>query len=100
MDTHTAVAFSVAEKSAVSGVKVVLSTASPFKFASSVCDALGIDTSGAGEFEVLDMLSAETGCEIPEPLRELKDKKIIHELTADRSDIKKAVVSLLYRQNK
>ena len=100
MDTHTAVAFSVAEKSAVSGVKVVLSTASPFKFASSVCDALGIDTSGAGEFEVLDMLSAETGCEIPQPLRELKDKKIIHELTADRRDIKKAVVALLYGQNK
>lgn len=100
MDTHTAVAFSVAEKSAVSGVKVVLSTASPFKFASSVCEALGIEVSGTGGFEVLDILSAKTGCEIPQPLKELRGKKIIHDLTADRSEIKSAVVSLLYGQNK
>ena len=49
-DTHTAVAFHVAEQQKREGVPmVVLSTASPFKFPRSVLEALG-DTAPAERF--------------------------------------------------
>ena len=59
LDTHTAVAYGVLEDyRATSGddtLTVVLSTASPFKFADSVLDALGCPVDGSG-FELIDRI--------------------------------------------
>ncbi|MBO4368395.1 MAG: threonine synthase [Clostridia bacterium] len=64
MDPHTAVGMYAARRFAVPGRPMVLvSTASPFKFAESVLRALG-----AGEaegFEALDKLSSLTGLAVP-----------------------------------
>lgn len=98
MDTHSSVAYSAAEEIHLPGKTIVLSTASPFKFAPSVCEALGLDISGLSEFEILDLLSSKTGVEIPGPLRELEGKEVIHNLMAERSDIKEVVTALLKRQ--
>ena len=74
VDPHTAVGLSAAEQYiAATGdttKMVVDSTASPYKFASSVCRAL---TGGApeDEFEALTLLSETTGTEIPAPLASL-----------------------------
>ncbi len=80
-DTHTAVAFDVYEQyKAKTGDKtksVIVSTASPFKFATSVLNALGTDFPEDGdEFEAVDALSSATGCEAPESLRTLRDKPV------------------------
>ena len=55
-------------------VTVVVSTASPFKFCSSVLDALGVKEHAAGT-EILDQLSQLTGVEVPQPLARLKNKQ-------------------------
>ena len=78
IDPHTAVAFDVLEQyrkeSGDETPTVVVSTASPFKFCSSVLDALGVQEHAAGT-EILDQLSQFTGVEVPQPLARLKNKQ-------------------------
>ncbi len=77
MDTHTAVAGKVIEKYRTktkdNTVTIVASTASPYKFNSSVLKALGEDVNGKDEFEQLKMLNEKSGLEIPESLSLLKE---------------------------
>lgn len=77
-DTHTAVAFKVAEKyRRVTGSKspmVVLSTASPFKFPRDVLSALGSEAP-VNDFEAMEKLQRETGVAAPSSLTNLKGKK-------------------------
>ena len=84
MDTHTAVAWKVAEayeKQANDGVPtIVLSTASPFKFADSVLKALG-DEGVVSEMESLSLmaqLSERTGWPVPSGLAGMKTKPVLH----------------------
>ena len=58
-------------------VSVVLSTASPFKFAGSVYEALYGKTN-VDEFALMEDLSQKTRVKIPENLKEIKNKKIRH----------------------
>jgi threonine synthase len=78
-DTHTACALHVLEEyRAATGDStrtVVVSTASPYKFAASVLAALDMPTS-ADEFAALDALEAHTGVRCPEPLRGLRAKPV------------------------
>lgn len=76
MDTHTAVAWSVMQNLRGSGKMVVLSTASPYKFAPSVCDALGV--AYISEEDAMEKLYQKTGKEIPKPLSDVLDKEIVH----------------------
>jgi len=78
-DTHTAVALHVLEEyRAQTGDptrSVVVSTASPFKFAGSVLGALG-ESVPADEFAALEALEAATGVPCPAPLRGLREKPV------------------------
>lgn len=78
IDPHTAVAFHVLEEyrteSGDDTPTVVVSTASPFKFADSVLTALGVKGHKPG-VEVLDQLSQYTGVPVPMPLARLKNKQ-------------------------
>ena len=81
-DTHSAVGFAVLDKyrrsSSFSGNPcVVLSTASPFKFPSTVLQAIGgkpLDD----EFETAAALSDFTGEKVPENIARLKEKPVLH----------------------
>ncbi len=78
MDTHTAVAWNVAEKLGVCQNKtVVLSTASPYKFSASVLRALGTETS-ENEFETLETLRKLTGAPVPASLARLAEAENLH----------------------
>ena len=73
-DTHTAVAFHVAEQQKREGVlMVVLSTASPFKFPRSVLEALG-HTAPQNDFEAMQELEAVTHHDAPASLAALRQK--------------------------
>ncbi len=87
IDPHTACGYKVAEETAAaSGRKtVILSTASPFKFAKDVYESVfGAleDAAGAGSepdgFAYMDALTAKTGEKAPEALASLKTKEIRH----------------------
>ena len=93
-DTHTGVALNVTDAyKAATGDKtptVVLSTASPFKFSNSVYSALfGADAAAKlhDEYAVMEDLSARTGCAIPAPLAELKNKPIRHNTVCAKNEM-------------
>ncbi|MBQ4351365.1 MAG: threonine synthase [Clostridia bacterium] len=73
LDPHTAVGLGCVKKYRAAtgdGTPVILaSTASPFKFAPAVAEAIGMDNPADGNvFDLLRRLSGETGWEIPAPL--------------------------------
>ncbi|MBO5356790.1 MAG: threonine synthase [Clostridia bacterium] len=89
MDTHTAVAWSVYEKWAKetgnTDVSVVLSTASPYKFSSSVMNALGKEYDS--EFDAVNKLNAYTGAKIPASLVDIENKPIVHNVTVEKDEM-------------
>ena len=89
-DPHTAVGFAAAEKYRVEcGERrplVVLSTASPFKFPEAVLSALGARASGDG-FRQMEQLSALTKHSIPEKLRGLDKKKVLHKTVIHADEV-------------
>ncbi|MCI9576127.1 MAG: threonine synthase [Clostridiales bacterium] len=81
-DTHTAVAVNAYEQYlAKTGDKatqtVVVSTASPYKFADAVLSAVSDSyDSGKSEFEKVEELAQETKTEIPAPIAGLEQKQV------------------------
>lgn len=97
LDTHTAVAWNVAEKYKKNNKDsknpmVVLSTASPYKFPASVAEALGLDV-GENEFDVMNELSERTGTSIPKGLCGLKERRVIHTDVCDKENMLEYVLS-------
>ena len=98
-DTHTAVAVRVYEdyvaKTGDETKTVIASTASPFKFSSSVLSALTGDTSGLDEFEMVDKLAEVSGCEIPAPLADLRGRDVRFTQCCEKDDMKRVVWEML-----
>ena len=99
IDTHTAVAVSAAERyeSIYKAERKVLvvSTASPYKFAKDVFMSLKDDSVDFHDTEAPSMLSALTGTEIPAPLASVLTKKILHPDIIGREDMDNAVVDFI-----
>ena len=100
VDTHTAVGYHVYQQYvAETGdqTKTVLaSTASPFKFNQSVYQALrGAVPENTSEFELLSLLSKQTGAPVPTSLRELADKKVRFNQTVSRDEMYDVVSGFL-----
>ena len=91
MDTHTAVAWQVLEdyrrETGDKSQAVVVSTASPFKFAADVLDALG---KTAGE-DPLRALSDASGLPVPAPLRGLDARPVRFPAVADKAEMRAVV---------
>ena len=98
MDTHTAVAYDVLEKyRAETGdmtPAVVVSTASPYKFADSVLEALGQGGQVEG-LELIDKLAEVTNTTPPEPLTALRGKAVRFDKVVERDGMKAAVEAFL-----
>ena len=81
MDTHTAVAYDVAQQYKAAcpdhAPTVILSTASPYKFPAAVLEALGEDA-GDDEFAAMERLEAVTGVPMPKNLRGLRERPVRH----------------------
>lgn len=99
MDTHTAVAHVVKNKyvkeTGDDKPALVLSTASPYKFPRSICNALNIDVKDIDDFKVLTKLHEETKTDIPKNLANLENAKVLHDEVWDKSQIKDALLSFL-----
>ena len=79
-DTHTAVAVGVYEKyrkeTGAARPVVIASTASPFKFAASVLDAVAPEKAVGSDFQMVETLSEITGWKVPLPLADLSGRKV------------------------
>ena len=54
--------------------RVLLSTASPYKFPRVVCESLGLNIEGLDDFACMDLLESKTSTNAPKMLSELKNK--------------------------
>jgi len=101
IDTHTAVGFNVYsryfQRSADETRTVFISTASPFKFADSVLDAIfGIGYSKGRSAEVIIReLSEESSMDIPAGLTNLQDRPVLHDKQISTGEMKDAVSAIL-----
>ena len=99
IDTHTAVASAVYEdyKNATGDKTptVVVSTASPYKFAGDVLSALRDDNSPIDEIAAADCLESFTGSKMPPALKELRDLAELHLGVCDVDQMKETVKSFL-----
>lgn len=98
MDTHTAVAWKVAEGCQSENPVVVLSTASPYKFPAAVLSAIGGDTDG-DEFEIMARLHELTGVPVPKGLATLQSKAVRHTDVIDREQMQAYVLGKIEKWN-
>lgn len=95
MDTHTAVACKVlSDYRARTGdgrCAVVVSTASPFKFAADVLDALGCGCEG----DPLSALAERSGCPIPRPLSGLESRPVRFDAVTEKNAMRDAIDGFL-----
>ena len=101
IDTHTAVGFNVYgryyQRSADETKTIFVSTASPFKFADSVLDAIfgGGYSRGRSSEVIIRELSEESSLPVPLGLTNLQDKKILHDTLIEKDDMQKEVLEIL-----
>ena len=99
MDTHTAVGYVVLNKykkeTGDNKQALIASTASPYKFPKSICRALGIDVSNRSDFEILKLLNEETYIDIPNNLKNLESKNIIHKDNCHKDYMKDVLIKFL-----
>lgn len=99
-DTHTAVAVNVygqyvKETGDSRTPTVVVSTASPYKFAPSVLEAITWQPASGDEFAQVDELAALTGAPVPEPILRLRDKKVRFTGRCAKDGMAQAVLAML-----
>lgn len=99
IDTHTAVAYTVVKKyeeeTKDNTPVLIASTASPFKFTRDVCCALGIPVNTDNDFELINKLSEYTKLKVPEPLKGISRKAVLHSSVIDKDNIKSTVLNFL-----
>lgn len=99
LDTHTAVASHVYhEYLAQSGDRtpaVIASTASPYKFARSVMQAIKGSCAGMDDFALIDELSAISGTPVPAAIEEIRSAEILHDKVIDKDRMEEAVRDFL-----
>ena len=103
MDTHTAVGYVVFNKyrkeTGDNRQALIASTASPYKFPRSICNALELDVSNKDDFEILKLLNEYTNIEIPNNLKGLDVKKVIHNKVCNKEKMKESLLEFL-KENK
>ena len=99
MDTHTGVASAVYQKYvAETGdptKAVIASTASPYKFAHSVMEAIAGSQEGKEEFALIDEMSALSGLPVPNAVEEIRHAPIRHSRECDVEDMEAEVRDIL-----
>ena len=99
IDPHTAVAYDIYRKYSLEtkdDTKTLISaTASPFKFGTKVAKSIGIDIEGKDQFETLENLALKTGMELPQEIRSLREKPILHKNNCDKESMREMVEKLL-----
>lgn len=99
IDTHTAVASSVyydyKEETKDETKTIIASTASPYKFARSVMNAIDTKYDTFGDFELVDELSSISKVDVPQAIEEIRSAPIRHNTVCDTNDMQKTVEKIL-----
>ena len=99
MDTHTAVASAVykeyKDRTGDETKTVIASTASPYKFATSVMTAIDAKHEGMDDFALIDELSKVSGVSIPQAVEEIRSAPVLHDTVCETADMQKTVETIL-----
>ncbi len=99
MDTHTAVAYASYKKYKKefndNTKNVIISTASPYKFAKDVCRAIDLKYDGIDPFEAIGILSGIWKEKIPAPIDGINSRAISHKNVIEKDDIKNFIKDYL-----
>ncbi len=99
IDTHTAVAYSVYKKykedTRDNSKTIIASTASPFKFTRSVYKALNECDDNLNDFELINKLAEFTGLDIPNAIKDIENREILHNYTCNKDSMKSIVKKIL-----
>jgi threonine synthase len=93
MDTHTAVAMNVALRKKTERKMVVLSTASIYKFPSSVLKSFG--KQGETEFKEIEMLNEITGVELHSAVKGIDQLPVLHKNCIEKDGMKEFLEKLI-----
>jgi threonine synthase len=99
MDTHTAVAASVyhtyRKETGDATKTVIVSTASPYKFANSVLEALQVDEVPKDDYEQAILLKKVSKTEIPQAVEEIRTAPVLHKKVCATSEMQTIVEDIL-----
>ena len=99
MDTHTAVASAVyhayKEKTSDSAKTIIASTASPYKFGTSVMGAIDDKYKGMDDFDLIDELEKVSGTKVPKAVEEIRSAPVLHDTVCETEDMQKTVEQIL-----
>jgi threonine synthase len=99
IDTHTAVACAVYQKylgeTGDRTKTVVVSTASPYKFTRDVMKSIHEKYQSVNEFELIRHMSEISGLKIPDAVRDLDKKPVLHKSVCRRDQMKEQVERIL-----
>lgn len=99
MDTHTAVASAVyqnyRQETGDTTKTVIASTASPYKFGTSVMGAIDGKYQGMDDFTLIDELSRLSGVAIPKAIEEIRTAPVLHDTLCETEDMQKTVEQIL-----
>ncbi len=99
IDPHTAVAAYVygtyKKTTADKKASVIISTASPYKFARSVMEAIEEIVEEESDFELVDRLSELSMIPIPKAVEEIRTAPILHNTVCGKEEMKKEVLNWL-----
>lgn len=99
IDTHTAVAAGVYKKYKATTKDetktVIVSTASPFKFARSVMNAIDSKYDGMEDFTLMDELSKIANVEIPRAIEEIRNAEVLHKTVCEVNEMPDTVKNFL-----
>ncbi len=99
LDPHTAVASGVYHNAFESdGCKdpaLIVSTASPYKFARSVMTAIDAKEEKQDDFALIDALHDRIGGRIPRAIEEIRSAPVLHDQVIDKEDMEEAVINFL-----
>ena len=99
MDPHTAVAGHVLReyrrKTGDDTPSVIVSTASPYKFAADVLSALTGGNAGGDPFSASEEIQKLTGIPMPEQVRKLRELQVRHTAECDKDKMGQAVLDVM-----
>jgi threonine synthase len=101
MDTHTAVAYASYEKYKKerndNTPTVIVSTASPYKFTKDVLKSIDKKYADMEFFPLMKELEKISGVKIPEPIKGLENKPILHKNVIEKNEIKEFIKKQLIK---
>lgn len=99
MDTHTAVASSVyhtyKDNTNDDTKTIIASTASPYKFGTSVMSAIDKKYEGMDDFALIDELCKTSGVKIPNAVEEIRTAPVLYDTVCETEDMQKTVEKIL-----